>query len=86
MECARKRFTEDAKRRSQGTGRSLVNRFVDSIQEPREEFAMEGVGETEKIALLAIFQAMLAFRPSERATTKEIIESEWMLKWALPVL
>jgi hypothetical protein len=29
---------------------------------------------------------MLAFRLNERLTATEIIESEWMLSWALPAL
>ncbi|KAL3480486.1 kinase-like domain-containing protein [Aspergillus californicus] len=79
-------FTEEAKRMAEGAGRSLDNRFVDSIQEPRRGSAMEDVGEDEKNALLTMVRGMLAFRPDERLTATEIMESEWMLRWAFPVL
>lgn len=75
-------FTEEAKRTSEGAGRSLCNRFVDSIQEPRQGSAMEDVREAEKSALLTILRGMLAFRPRERLTAAEITKSEWMLRWA----
>jgi serine/threonine-protein kinase SRPK3 len=79
-------FTDEAKRTSQGAGRSLTNRFVDSIQEPRRESRMEDIGEAEKSALLTMLRGMLAFKPDERLTATEIIECQWMLRWALPVL
>lgn len=78
-------FSEDAKRTS-GEGRSLDSRFYDSIQEPRRESAMEEIGEAERTALLTMIRGMLAFRPSERLTATDIMESEWMVRWALPVL
>ena len=85
--AARERwFTEEARRKSGGEGRSLVDRFVGSIQDPRRECAMEGVGEAEKSALLAMLRGMLALRPSERLTAMEVVGSEWMRTWALPVL
>ncbi|QKX53242.1 uncharacterized protein TRUGW13939_00318 [Talaromyces rugulosus] len=79
-------FTEEAKRTYEGAGRQLANRFVDSIQEPRRESTMEDIGEAEKSALLAMLRGMLAFKPNERLPVTEIIESQWMLRWALPVL
>lgn len=76
-------FTEEAKRKPEGAVRPLVNRFVDSIQNPQRESAM---GEAEKSALLTMLRGMLTFRPSERLTAAEIMGSEWMRKWAMPVL
>ncbi|KAJ0418441.1 kinase-like protein [Aspergillus carlsbadensis] len=81
-------FTKEGTRRSEGTGRSLAGRFVHSIEEPRRGSSAieEGLGEAEKSALLAMFRKMLAFRPEERLTAAEIMQSEWMLRWALPAL
>lgn len=80
-------FTEEAKRTSEGAGRSLANRFVTSVEKPRRGSAMEEeLGEAERTALLTMLRGMLAFRPNERLTAMEIVESEWMLRWALPVL
>ncbi|GAD91861.1 protein kinase domain protein [Paecilomyces variotii No. 5] len=79
-------FTEEATRISVGAGRSLVERFIDSMQEQRREIAMENIGEVEKDALLQMIRDMLAFRPTERLTAAEVMESEWMVRWGLPVL
>ncbi|KAL4885603.1 kinase-like domain-containing protein [Aspergillus karnatakaensis] len=83
-------FTEDAERKSEGEGwgvsRSLDTRFEHSILKPRREGAVEGIGEAETSALFNMFRGMLAFRPSERLTAAEIVESEWMQRWALPEL
>lgn len=47
---------------------------------------MEEIGEAEKDALLQMIRVMLAFRPTEMLTAAEVMKSEWMLQWALPVL
>lgn len=78
-------FTEDAKRKSEDKSRSFMERFVDSIQDPRQE-TMDSLEEAEKSALLTMLRGMLTFRPNERLTASEVVESEWMQKWALPVL
>lgn len=62
----------------------MATRFVDSIQEPRKDNVMEDIGDAERDALLSMVREMLAFRPDERLTLTEIMESEWMLRWALP--
>lgn len=66
--------------------RSLDVRFEDSIQLPRRNCGMELVGDQEKIALLRMLRAMLAFSPGERPTASSLLECEWMVKWALPDL
>lgn len=66
--------------------RSLEVRFEDSIQLPRRECGMETIGDDEKIALLGMLRAMLAFVPEQRPTAASLLECEWMLKWALPDL
>ncbi|KAN0066770.1 hypothetical protein V8E54_015160 [Elaphomyces granulatus] len=44
-------------------------------------------GRYAKAALLNMLKAMMAFKPGDWTTaTKQIIESEWMEKWALPEL
>lgn len=78
-------FTEEGTRISEGEGRSLVDRFVDSIQEPRRGSPTE-IADDEIRALLAMFRGMLAFQPDERLSAREIMESEWVQKWALPCL
>lgn len=78
---------------SQGTlldhtckGRDLEVRFEYSIQLPRRECGLELIGDEEKIALLGMLRAMLAFAPEERPTAASLVDCEWMVKWALPDL
>lgn len=78
-------FTEEGMRISEGAGRSLFDRFVDSIQEPRRGSTAE-IPEDEIRAQLAMFRGMLAFKPVERLTAREVMESEWVQRWALPCL
>lgn len=63
---------------------SWNDRFESSIQRPRREEGMEEMGTEEKTALLAMIRSMLAFRPEERPTAQQILESEWMVRWAIP--
>jgi hypothetical protein len=79
-------FTEEGQRTDGGTSRLLIDRFDDSVKGPRQEYAMDAIGEAEKTAIFAMLKGMLVFEPEERLTAAEFMESEWMLKWALPVL
>ncbi|KAE8379342.1 kinase-like domain-containing protein [Aspergillus bertholletiae] len=79
-------FTEGVKRTSERSRRSLADRFINSVQEPRQEHMVESIAEDEKACLLTQSKAMLEFRPHERPTAAEIMESEWMVNWALPEL
>lgn len=64
----------------------LEDRFENSIQRPRRECGIEPVGDEEKVALLGMLRAMLAFVPEERPTAASLVDCEWMTKWALPCL
>jgi serine/threonine-protein kinase SRPK3 len=76
-------FNEEGERKDGQSRRPIEERFEYSVQEPRRERGMGEMGEDEKSALIALLRAMLAFRPEERPTAKEITESEWMKNWAL---
>ena len=82
----RKWFNEDGVREFGEVGRHWEERFERSVQKPRQECEMEVVGDEEKAALFVMLKAMMAFTPGERSTAEEILESEWMRKWALPEL
>ena len=79
-------FNEEGERKSGRTGRSLTDRFADSVQLPRQEQAVEDIEQAEKTAMLNMLRGMLMFMPDKRLTAAEVMESEWMLRWALPVL
>ncbi|KAK9369044.1 kinase-like domain-containing protein [Lipomyces kononenkoae] len=85
-DARRKWFNEEGARDHGGIGRPLTERFEYSIQEPRRQSGMAEVGVEEKCALLKMLRAMLAFTPGERPTARDVLQSEWMRKWALPEL
>ena len=59
--------------------------FEEGVQKYRrkskrvDEFSTE-----ETVAILDLMRRMLAFRPEDRPTAKEILQSKWMVKWVLP--
>ncbi|OJJ78121.1 hypothetical protein ASPBRDRAFT_71356 [Aspergillus brasiliensis CBS 101740] len=42
------------------------------------------IEEEEKAAFLDLIRRMLVFRPEERPTAEDVLQSEWMSKWAWP--
>lgn len=66
--------------------RSWEERFEYSIQKPRKEKKLAVVEEEERVALFSLLRSMLAFKPEERATIRDVFDSKWMKVWALPGL
>ncbi|KAI1129347.1 kinase-like domain-containing protein [Nemania abortiva] len=66
--------------------RHLEARVEDSIYAPRRKHGMADAQEAEKVALIALLRSMLAFRLEDRPTARQVAESDWMIKWALPEL
>ena len=64
----------------------LEQAFEQGIQYYRQRLQMGVFGEEETKAILNLIRWMLAFRPEERPTIEEVLESEWMVKWVLPDL
>ncbi|RAH84637.1 kinase-like protein [Aspergillus japonicus CBS 114.51] len=83
-EARREKFTEDGRPINRNPFRSWRDRFEDSVQQPRQREGMPVLGDDERDAIFDMLRPMLAFRPEERCTTKQILESEWMVRWALP--
>ncbi|KFZ08615.1 hypothetical protein V501_05889 [Pseudogymnoascus sp. VKM F-4519 (FW-2642)] len=63
---------------------SLGDRFRFSTQEPRQKEGMGVFEQDEEEALLAMLQSMLTYKPGDRSTASEVLDSEWMRKWAMP--
>ncbi|EKV17990.1 hypothetical protein PDIG_11610 [Penicillium digitatum PHI26] len=59
--------------------------FEECVQKYRRKRGCEFDRE-EATAIIDLMRRMLAFRPEERPTVKEVLQSEWMVKWALPDL
>ncbi|KAL4763084.1 kinase-like domain-containing protein [Aspergillus foveolatus] len=83
-EARRHKFTEDGKPINRNPYRSWEDRFEDSVQQPRRDSGMPPVDARERAAIFDMLQPMLSFRPENRPTAKQVLESEWMVKWALP--
>lgn len=83
-EARQKKFDEDGKPINRGSSRSWEDRFEDSVQQPRRAEGMQLFEPTERDALFSMLRSMLAFRPEDRPSPKEVLASEWMVKWALP--
>ncbi|KAJ0422996.1 kinase-like domain-containing protein [Aspergillus carlsbadensis] len=58
--------------------------FEDGIQEARRELDMGEFSGEETRAILDLMRRMLTFRPEERPTVEEVLQSEWMVKWVMP--
>lgn len=80
------KFTEDGKpiNRAYNDFRSWDDRFKDSVERPRRDKGIPLFDAEERDAIFDMLRPMLSFRPEDRPTTKQILESEWMVKWALP--
>ena len=84
-EARQHKFTEDGKPINRTYFRSWDDRYQDSVEQPRREKGILSFDARERDAIFDILRQMLSFRPEDRPTTKQILESEWMVKWALPV-
>jgi serine/threonine-protein kinase SRPK3 len=63
---------------------SIEKRFDEYIQKARLAEGMPAVQETESLAFIGMMKSMLKFRPGERLTADDILETEWFLKWGFP--
>lgn len=64
--------------------RTLDQRFQDAIQAPRQRRGMQGMDEEERDALLQMIRDMLVFRLGDRPSARQVLQTQWMRKWAIP--
>lgn len=57
--------------------------FEVAVQKWRRREGNE-IGEEEKAAFLESMRRMLVYLPERRLTADEVLQSDWMVKWALP--
>jgi len=60
------------------------HRFERDIQEPRRENGLGVLDAKEAGAFASMLRSMLAYKPGNRSTAKQILETEWMKEFALP--
>ncbi|KAF3014759.1 hypothetical protein E8E14_010221 [Neopestalotiopsis sp. 37M] len=58
--------------------------FEENVQEDRRARGMETFGDEERKDLFEMLKWMLSFRPEERPAAKQVLETAWMRKWAIP--
>ncbi|KAI1949089.1 hypothetical protein LOZ57_002456 [Ophidiomyces ophidiicola] len=64
---------------------AIEEAFQEGVQKYRQLKPYMGVfDKDEKAAVLDLIRRMLMFRPGQRLTVEEVMETEWMVKWALP--
>ena len=63
---------------------SLENRFEYSTQAPRRKRGMPPFEQDEKDAILAMLRSMMSYEPEDRIMAAKVLESERMIKWAMP--
>jgi serine/threonine protein kinase len=63
--------------------RSWEDRFKKHIQQPRQKAGMPIFDAEEKAAVMDMLRSMLYFEPEKRYTAREILQCQWMKRWAL---
>ncbi|KZF22827.1 kinase domain protein [Xylona heveae TC161] len=81
-------FFDDNRRPREGREVSppIDKAFEEKVQKWRRKTGMGEYEKEETAAILDLMRRMLAFEPDERLTAEEVLQSEWMTKWALPDL
>ncbi|KAM7215302.1 Serine/threonine-protein kinase [Rhypophila decipiens] len=59
-------------------------RFKGWVQSPRREYGMEVMGQEEAHAFMDMLKTMVVWRPQERPTAEDVVDMEWIKKWAIP--
>lgn len=62
----------------------LIEAFEECVQKYRKKHKVCVFCEAEKSAFLKLVRQMLSFEPRKRPTAAEVLESEWIVKWAMP--
>lgn len=65
---------------------SIEHRFERRSQELRREEGLDEWAAEETAALLGMLKTMLTYKPAERLSIEEVLETEWMVKWGTPAL
>ncbi|KAK4142924.1 kinase-like domain-containing protein, partial [Dichotomopilus funicola] len=84
-EARSKYFAENGQQPAEGRSVwSWEHRFEQWIREPRRDKGMATLDGKEEEAFAVMIRWMLQFRPRDRPSAKEVLETEWMRTWALP--
>lgn len=84
FDARRRRFTLEGRPMEAVRYPGMETRFEHAVQQPRRDRDMEAMEDEEKEAFFSMLRSMLVFRPEGRATAQQVLESEWMVRWAIP--
>ncbi|KJZ76458.1 hypothetical protein HIM_04187 [Hirsutella minnesotensis 3608] len=62
----------------------LEQAFEECVQKFRRQHNVGEYGQDERVAILDLVGRMLKLKPQERITIDEVLQCEWMTKWARP--
>jgi hypothetical protein len=79
-----KYFSEDGTYLEAETPTSWEQRFEETIQQPRREMGMGEFDNDESQAFQEMLRGMLVYRPGERLSADQVLNTRWMGKWAIP--
>ena len=83
----RSQYCDDQLRSLRGLDyQSLEDLLEKSIQEPRNKNKVVMMDEEEKQSFVKLMRLMLAFRPDERPSAQQVLESHWVQNWAIPTM
>ncbi|PLB42182.1 protein kinase-like protein [Aspergillus candidus] len=79
-------FNDDGEPNNRATSQygPLEDSFELDVQKARVREGMSPFGSGERDAFFEMMRSMLAFRPEERLSVQQVLEAEWMVKWAIP--
>ncbi|PWY88821.1 kinase-like protein [Aspergillus sclerotioniger CBS 115572] len=80
-------FFDESGRPKEGTEvwPPLDQEFEQGVRKYRQKQpGIEDFDDEETAAILDLMRRMLKFRPEERLTIEEVMQSEWMVKWVMP--
>ncbi|GKU04699.1 cmgc srpk protein kinase [Fusarium langsethiae] len=77
---------KDSETPIQSNGSTWESRFERCVQQGRKESGMKPMSKDEKDAFIDMMKTMMTFRPEERVSAKEILESKWMKHFAVALL
>ncbi|RDA86387.1 hypothetical protein CP532_1076 [Ophiocordyceps camponoti-leonardi (nom. inval.)] len=77
-------YDDRTPRRGQPIFPTLEVCFNECIQNYRQESGFGEVSNEERDDFLDLMRRMLRIEPQKRITIKEVLQSKWMVKWALP--
>jgi serine/threonine protein kinase len=83
-EIRRRQFDPEGKTKHPLEYPDMETRFDEAAQNPRRARGWEAMADGEKKSFLLMIRSMLEYRPEKRATAKQVLESEWMKRWAIP--